>query len=318
MDDVKKINLLDATKEQVYHDKFGWVSGRLSVYVSGKINQSRRFVDNKWELQQLYIKDDKDQYRNFATLVLNNRLNNHQLFDCDFSEIYYKDYYSSYHKIEYPKASFFWAKIEITKNSQIDVYEGEKREVELKDWQIKEGMRVQIKGKMGTYVVVKLIQQPNRENELCVAEPLIKGDDIEAEAITIKCNQKVLYSVPYEIYEDAPDETSIFSQPLNENLLAPFVEKTANESKDANLYWLPIENASNYIVSFYKRRNAEQQKYNIYFLQRFEIDRNQHWFTFHNLIGSGYIAILEAESRDGSVIARTRGINLNKQNIELF
>ena len=36
MESVRKINLLDATHEQVYHDEYGWVSSKISVEVKGK------------------------------------------------------------------------------------------------------------------------------------------------------------------------------------------------------------------------------------------------------------------------------------------
>ena len=103
-------------------------------------------------------------------------------------------------------------------------------------------------------------------------------------------------------------------------MLAPFVEKIADQSKEANLYWLPIEEASEYTVSLYKKRNndADQQKNKVYFLQRFEIDRNKHWLTLNDLIGKGYIIILEAENRQGQIIAKTRGINLDTKKLEWF
>lgn len=321
MESVRKINLLDATHEQVYHDEYGWVSRRLTVRVGGKITQNGRNTDGTWELHQIYIKNNQGDYKRLGDIQLTNR----QLLDFDFGEVFIKPvHYGTYYKIEEQKVLFSWFKKEITANSQIEVYEGVRSDTTLKDWQIKENLRVQYSSDYikGTFVVTEVFEQPNRENKLCVIEPLIKSESSEKEIkpITINCNQNVLRSVPYETYDEAPDETSIFNEPLNEEMLAPFVEKTTDQSKEANLYWLPIEEASGYSVTLYKKRNndAEQQKNKVYFLQRFEIDRNKHWLTLNDLIGKGYIIILEAENRQGQIIAKTRGINLDTKKLEWF
>lgn len=333
METVKKINLLDATNDKVYHDKFGWVNSKITVNIKGKIvdRYSNSSQEYNGSASGCYFGDESNGHITFKSYSeIFGQLSNRILLDYEykFDKIYNNNPYAGYgyregREISDPQITFSWIGVEVTKFTQIEVYEGVCNDRLLFDYQISEGLRVQCRlGESsinkGTFLVTKLFEQPNRENNLCVIERLIKDETAEAKPITIKCNQKVLYSVPYETYEETPDETSIFNQPLNEDLLAPFIEKTANESKDANLYWLSIEDASAYTVSLYKKRNAEQQKYKIYLLECFEVDRNRHWITLHNLIGNGYIVLLEAESREGSVIARTRGINVDTKNLEWF
>lgn len=331
MESVRKINLLDATQEQVYHDKYGWVSSKISAEVKGKkIDKYNKSTEIKITNGTFLIGYESDCFISKKSFEeISSQLNNRQLLEYDFNsvKIYAKNYagygYLNDTEIHDPKITFLWRDRIIKKTSKIEVYEGIKIDIPLKDWQIKENLHVQCNsyGK-GTFVVAEVFEQPNRENKLCVIEPLIKCESKEKETkpIIINCNQNALYSVPYETYVEAPDETSIFNEPLNEGMLAPFVEKIADQSKEANLYWLPIEEASEYTVSLYKKRNndADQQKNKVYFLQRFEIDRNKHWLTLNDLIGKGYIIILEAENRQGQTIAKTRGINLDTKKLEWF
>lgn len=332
MESVRKINLLDATQGQVYHDKFGWVGSKISVEAKGKkidrYNNSTEIKIANGNFNIGYESNGNITQKSFSDI--SSQLNNRQLLDFDFCtiKIYYRNYggyvYNENIEIHDPQITYLWQGIVINKTSEIEVYEGERRDLDLKDWQIKENLRVQYHNDhiKGTFVVTEVFEQPNRENKLCVIEPLIKSESSEKEIkpITINCNQNVLRSVPYETYDEAPDETSIFNEPLNEEMLAPFVEKTTDQSKEANLYWLPIEEASGYSVTLYKKRNndADQQKNKVYFLQRFEIDRNKHWLTLNDLIGKGYIIILEAENRQGQIIAKTRGINLDTKKLEWF
>ena len=319
MGDVKKINLWDATKERVYHDEFGWVNSKISVTAHGKIQYDGIERQNTWNDRSLYVKQQEKYVRLDSDTITNRQRSRHdlELYVCGSSYPC-----GNYFKIEELKVSFSWKRKEIDLSSQIDIYEGIEQTEYLKDFQIQKGLAVRKTGGTydGTYIVTEMFEQPDRENRLCTIDRLIKANDINS-AKTVYCHENVLVCVPYETYEDVPDEVLVFNQPLCEGLLAPFIEKTANESKDANLYWLPIEEASGYTVSLYKKRltnDVKHQKHKIYLLERFEIDRNKHWFTLHDLIGKGYIIILEAENRQGEIIARTRGINLDTEKLEWF
>ena len=127
-----------------------------------------------------------------------------------------------------------------------------------------------------------------------------------------------LYPVPYEDYEALPDETAVFNQPIRETELSPFAERADNKANVVNLYWQPIEDACGYIVTLYKKRDEKLLKNKFYLLERFEVERNKHWLTLHNLTGYGYVMIIEAEDRAGNIIARTRGIKNSSSTPDWF
>ena len=210
--------------------------------------------------------------------------------------------------IEDMKVKFFWEGKEVTKNTEIEAYVGAKKQRRLWAHEIKEGLRVQY-GDQGTFVVTKVFDQPNKEDKLCVIERLIKKEGQE-NSFEITLNQR-LVTVPYEKYDEKPDELTVFNQPIKEIDLAAFCEF---EAGSANLYWQPLVEASGYTVSLYKKYvdNYTLYKHEIYLLEQYSVERNRCWFTINNLIGSNYFVIIEAEDRSGAVIARTRGIKIVK------
>jgi hypothetical protein len=121
--------------------------------------------------------------------------------------------------------------------------------------------------------------------------------------------------VPYAEYAEMPNELDVFNHPLREPELQPICRmgRAHHESSvnQTNLFWQPIEEASAYTVSLYYYNSSEQLKNKLYLLQRFEVERNVHWLTIENLMGNcKFIVMLEAEDRQGNIIARTRGIDV--------
>jgi hypothetical protein len=64
--------------------------------------------------------------------------------------------------------------------------------------------------------------------------------------------------------------------------------------------------------------DVSEIKEKLYLLEKYSVDRNKNWISLHNLIGSGYIAVIEAEDRSGTVIARSRGIDIDKAQLKWF
>ena len=198
-------------------------------------------------------------------------------------------------------------------------------------YEIREGLRVQRKekdkfekdkfGSHGTYIIKKCFEQPNRDNYLCEIEPL-EADENRASSVVVKCDDYVLFTVPYETYPAPVNELDTFNHPLCEPALAPFAETKDSWTKtDTNIYWHSIPDASGYVISLYKLRITEKVseiKEKLYLLEKYSVDRNKNWISLHNLIGSGYIVMIEAEDRSGTVIARSRGIDIDNAQLKWF
>ena len=79
------------------------------------------------------------------------------------------------------------------------------------------------------------------------------------------------------------------------------------EGQTFNVYWRPIEEASEYIVSLYKIIEINGRK-DLYHLNDYTVDRNENLFVISGLIGNTFVFKVAAEDRSGKTIALSRGI----------
>lgn len=316
---MKKVKLTEATSVRLYSDIYGWVSSAFFV----EYEVPNRYARNKKRLalNQVFIKKGNGHHYN-ATIqnLMDNR-----------DELFYEEYdYTGrkfYKKIEGSQITVSWQGITTKKElSKVEVYEidAETPYRVLMDYEIHKGLLVMFavengvskdKNRAGTYVVTECFEQPNRENKFCIVEPLVTFEGDQRNAIVINTESKQLYTVPYAEYAAMPNELDVFNHPICEPELQSLMrcEADGHQSsiKKANLFWQPIEEASAYTVSLYYYNSSEQLKNKLYLLQRFEVERNVHWLTIENLMGNcKFIVMLEAEDRQGNIIARTRGIDV--------
>ena len=328
---MKKIHLFDTTEAEVYSDSYGRVTSEIRVEISGElVTPEREKYFGPWTKTTIGIKEG-DGVKSIQELHPSNR----RLVEMDVA----KDVYVMCGGLWYPasdiarrRVRFFWDRgtfvQEIKKNADITVYEGVETEIWVKPWEIKEGLRVCLNDRSGTYVVTKVYERPNAEALWCDIERLIKDG---TEPMTLQ-NGLRLYFVLYDGGDEllaarrkSMDVFSVFNQPLAEEALAPFAERGAHvlpnmervEDPIANIYWQPIPNASGYVVSLYKYRK-EEVEHMMYLLEKIAVDRNTHWLTLDHLFGEGYIVLLEAEDREGNVVARSRGIDMKGGKVKWY
>ena len=318
---MKKIKLAKATAEQVYSDAFGWVASKINFKVkaefsNGKRNNSNNPID--LSANRVYIKDGVS-FRNLTNAEV---LHIHEihLYSVDYNPYYYNDAHINENnaiEILNPEITVNWNGItSIEELADVVVYEGDSKYHTLMDYEILPEMLVQVDESEGTYMVTECFEQPNRENKLCIVEPLVTFEGDTRQAVVINTESKQLYTVPYAEYAAMPNELDVFNHPLRETELQPTLMHHESGShlsqiKKANLFWQPIEEASAYTVSLYYYNSSERLKNKLYLLQRFEVERNVHWLTIENLMGNcKFIVMLEAEDRQGNIIARTRGIDV--------
>ncbi len=316
---MKKVKLSKASAEQVYSDMFGWVSPKIQLEVktnawNGQPNNTRSFSANK-----VYIKDGVT-FRNLTNAEILH------IYEIHLYSVNYNSYYSmpainegNAVEILNPEIKVSWNRItSIEELANIEVYEQEEGDSHIRvlmDYEILPEMLVRVGDSGGTYIVTERFEQPNRENKLCVVEPFVTFEGDKRQAVVIGTESKKLCTVPYVKYETLPNELDTFNHPLREPDLQPLVRRVSDghqsSIKKANLFWQPIEEASAYTVSLYYYNPDEQLKHKLYPLQHFEVERNVHWLTIENLMENyKFIVMLEAEDRQGNVIARTRGIDI--------
>ena len=344
----KKVPLAEATKGVIYSDIYGFVNSKVSfsivVRFVGK-DYYGRTIDKEITLNQdsVYIKkkDSSFAYLSNVELVdifklelyaLKDRLNNNYY---GYSNSYPHPHESEVSKLDnIKKVTLKWQNesVEGAPNNKKPITEFLSKEVYeysddfnkneyLYDYEIKEKQFVRFnkdkdiykQNTYGTYQVVEVYPQPNKENKLCKVCSLINGNTI----IDIPCStyssgkqqqtSMTLYKVPYGKYPKRINELNIFDSELCEFKLSPLFEK-CKDGYGGNLYWQPIEEAASYKVSLYKYRFEEFVEKKLYLLEEFEVDRNKHWITIDNLYGENYIIRLTAENRNGMPIAISRGI----------
>lgn len=347
----KKISLAEATNEYVYSDLYGLVNSKVSFsivfsYEMKDPYNSRKKVEREISLGEsdVYIKKPDSTFAKLS----NNDLSN--IFKIDIyaleSRVERSGYYgySSSTPTEHPteqnvvkidsikKVTLKWQNesVEGAPNNKKGITEFLSKEVYeysnnfnkseyLYDYEIKEKQFVRFnkdtyrQNSYGTYQVVEVYPQPNKENKLCKVCSLINGNTIDIPCSTYSSgNQQqtstTLYKVPYGKYPERINELDIFDSELCELRLNPFWVQCQAGNHKGNLYWQPIEEAASYKVSLYKYRFEEFVEKKLYLLEEFEVDRNKHWLTIDNLYGENYIIRLTAENRNGIPIAISRGI----------
>lgn len=149
---------------------------------------------------------------------------------------------------------------------------------------------------VGTYRITE-VHEPNGENKLFKATYLYSDTELE---FTPE-NEDAVFKVPYVKY---PSENLKLNEMLNENAMRPYVLK---DGTTYNIYWLPLEEASRYIISLYKAIGGNKS-YKLYHLQDYYAERNTCYLVIEKLVGSGYIIRVSAENRAGEIIAKSRGI----------
>lgn len=154
---------------------------------------------------------------------------------------------------------------------------------------------------LGKVTITKKYDYPNKDNKLFQA--IGPNESIKDITTSNVCNLKFL---PFDNIPNS--KNSFLNNSLNEIELMPYL---ALNEKTYNLYWKKIDEASNYIVSIYKKvSNFGRIEY--YHIANYDIDRDLAFFSINNLIVKNseteFIFKLYAEDRKGDKIAESRGI----------
>lgn len=323
--DCKKVRLVDAQSNKIYLDDLGIVSSnnstgpikiecviRCSEFRGGYNLFSDVFVKDEDKFRNV-TKEDLELIFDMQLYVNKSLINGGQPTLIHISEIHLsaigkrivanqddkKPFYELLHTLCYELPTGY-------NYNKIESYE------------IKEGMLIcyaksasapfgvvrpqslQQNGTYSTYRIEKLYHQPNRQQLLASARNIVTDELVELSY------SDIIYKVPYENYDKA-DEFAIFDDEIEEIALQPFWEDGYKGIK-GNLYWQPLEEASQYIISVYKYNPSYKGIRKLYLLEKLMVERNKCWITIDNLFGDNYILRLEAENRSGEIIGRTRGI----------
>ena len=160
--------------------------------------------------------------------------------------------------------------------------------------EIKVGEKYYYEG-MGTVMVDEIYPYPQRNNHFCK----VSNSSGVTRDIGIDCTN--FYFLPTESRKSV---LSVLDESVNELALFPYVVK---EDKNLNVYWKPIEEAAEYIVSLYRVITFNGEK-DLYHLSDYVVDRNECFFSIDGLIGATFIVRVTAENRNGEVIAKSRGM----------
>ena len=342
----KKISLAEATNKHVYSDVYGFVNSKVSFSIVARLvgkDYYGRTIDKEITLNQdsVYIKKKDSSFTHLSNAELvdvfklelyvrKDRLNNNYY---GYSNSYSTPRESEVSKLDnVKKITLEWQnesvggapnnKKAITEFLSKEVYEYSddfNASEYLYDYEIEEKQFVRFSAdgynnnRSGTYQVVQVYPQPNKENMLCRVCSVVNGitKDIPCSTYISGKQQQTsttLYKVPYGKYPERINELDIFDSELCEQKLSPFWVQSHDSSNKGNLYWQSIEEAASYKVGLYKYRFEEFAEKKLYLLEEFEVDRNKHWITIDNLYGENYIIRLTAEDRKGMPIAVARGI----------
>lgn len=324
----EKINLLNTNGKYVFLEKYGVstisVSNiRLNLdndkqYSTNQVFQKKgdtfelfskfdmlSFVrDEEWENKTYYIKDESKTNRNvYYGYGYGHEYNlvKGQEKSIKIKSIkitFVANYYTSFGSSRRTKSEEF--DITIEKKEDIENYnvwlldgfdDNKLMRPDLSDIQIgKEFYQVS----NGLAKVVKVYEYPNKSNLIC---------DLETEKGKIKkyIGLDDLYYLPY----DTPkSKLIILDKCENEMSLLPYVIR---EGQTFNVYWRPIEEAAEYIISLYKIIEINGRK-DLYHLNDYTVDRNENLFVISGLIGNTFVFKVAAEDRSGKTIALSRGI----------
>ncbi len=317
----KSVKLIDA-QGYIYTDGYGVVNSALGISVKKNNNNTATFT-------RLYKKDGET----YVLLTPKDILN---VFDMQLFEKPQNVYgYSSntYTAVEIKSIIINFANqtFEIQKGDTESlnnllfqqVWEIPNTNLEvLMDFEVKQDLLVACKNQVGrlkTWKVEELYYQPNSQNMLCKLISITDEEAMEIPCYPLDSNgkritnndaytKKTLYKVPYVDYPKIKNQLEVFDAEIREAELNPFWVQNATPSTKGNLYWQPIEEASQYNVSLYKYRVRDSLEKKLYLLEKYVVDRNKCWITLDNLYGNNYIVRIEAENRSGLPVAMSRGI----------
>lgn len=152
-----------------------------------------------------------------------------------------------------------------------------------------------------TYKVVEILL--DEDDASLKVEPIFGGAKLN-----IELRRTTIYQVPYWTYQK--NEIAQLDEELNEKQLLPYLMNDRNCTY--NLYWQPIEDAAQYIVTVYKFIELGTYYGRLYELQKVVVDRSTRYFVADKLLGETYIFRVAAEDREGNTIAQSRGIHQNR------
>lgn len=160
---------------------------------------------------------------------------------------------------------------------------------------LKVGNRVYYSG-AGTCTILH-IYETNSAGKLCRLESIK-----DKKVYEISSGQR-LYQLPYE----PQNVFGFLNESLNESLLMPFID---GEKQTINVCWQGIEAASQYCVSLYRYFNVNNFR-KVYHLNDFIVDRNTTYLAIPHLVRlEKLIVTVSAENREGEIIAKSHGMNL--------
>lgn len=305
----KKVNIFETYGKKVYSDQYGPMDIKfsLSVYSSSS---------NQWyDDSRVYIKSFKNYERlcyKYKTIDIRNifgrKLFIHRRYDYGYRNyVPQNDEEAECINISKIKLNFNNCTLEIDKSNKkafdIDIWVAESDNWEFKRvkfHQLKKGDVVYY-DKLGCSCEVDWVH----EHDMYPMGMLVIKSLKDGTKHSIKSDDTDLYWVPYEEHKG---ELAIFNELKNERALSPYV---IDEDNLRNVFWQPVEEASQYIVSLYKYyvdRNNDC-KNRLYHMKDYVVERNCHFLTLEHLIGGDYIFVVSAENRGGEIIAKSRGIH---------
>ena len=325
-------NLFKNCKKLVFTNEYGFCKASVNLTVNNEFSLRQIYIyDKKDKTYKKIPFDEKDVYSTIATL-----------FSSKLAKWIKQDYYKpdtisfeqaeviklqsvmvsltietyeynystmSLRQIYHEKNSFMF-KINLNSLSDLDSYtcyvsDDFSRNFSLHpiDYSsLKEGDELYFASK-GKVKVSKMYEFPNKDNKVC------KVVNSENEATSVLFNDRKLFYLPYTEPKTLLDEVDDAKNGL---LLLPYIAKSKTYPI-YNVYWKPIKDAARYIVSLYKQVE-DDNKYSIYHLADYDIDRNTHYLALENLVGGNFIFKVIAEDRNGNVIAKSRGIEVKNKN----
>ena len=306
----KKVPICEAINKVIYSDTYGLATLSLAgVSINNKRGEPIR--------EQIYVLDQNNRMvilRDRLGYFLENDWNAVSLFIIDPNKR--NNYWGSHEYLQpgYEKAvAFASITLNIQYNGAVTANENlhftSKKELEKYSvlisetgfqkkhpllGEIKVGEKYYYEG-MGTVTVDEIYPYPQRNNHFCK----VSNSSGVTRDIGIDCAN--FYYLPTESRKSV---LSVLDESVNELALFPYVVK---EDKNLNVYWKPIEEAAEYIVSLYRVITFNGEK-DLYHLSDYVVDRNECFFSIDGLIGATFIVRVTAENRNGEVIAKSRGM----------
>ena len=325
---IKKMALMAANGSYVYHDNYGvarlslenvWLKDKTGKVIEARalykkendafkpIGDLMQFVSNEaWDSTPLFIRDPNVRNNNpYGYYGNNNQLMPGQEKEIEISGISLRavwDYLydpDNLHTAQGAKEELFFATKKELDSYKVLAFErfnsGELKHPMVAD--IKEGEKYYRIG-VGTVTVTKVFDYPQRKEVIC---KVIRIDGLgEEKEIDYSCSN--LYYLPTLKWGNP---LKVLDENKNELELFPYVIR---EGKTFNVYWKPIAEAAEYIVSLYRIIEFDK-RLSLYHLKDFVVDRNETFLTVDGLIGNTFVFKVTAENRNGEILAMSRGMD---------